>query len=334
MRPKTIPTKTTKQTATTRNISLPRSHHIMKPRALANAWLIGSMFALIGFVFSPISNPICAQVTQGKPEVAKGIGVEQKLGADLPMHVEFEDDKNRFIQFGHLFKGNHPVLLSFNYSDCPQLCNVQLNNLVTALHNIELVPGKDFEIVSISIDPNEQTRKLANTKQNYVVSYGKMDSADGWHFLRGSKKNIKVMADACGFQYKYLPQTKQYSHPAAFIFCTSDGRIARYLDGLDGTLETSLQPALIEAGRGKIGSLADKVKYFAGCYYFDPTTGKYSTSAIGLLRIAGLATIVGLVVGIAPYWLRRRLSSDGKEVRHIDEIETTEIEPANEKLAD
>ena len=142
----------------------------------------------------------------------------------------------------------------------------RLNNLASALQTIDLVPGRDFRIVSVSLDPNEQIRKLADTKRNYVVAYGNMDSADGWHFLRGSRENIREVTEACGFKYKYVADQNIYSHPAAFIFCTPDGRIARYLDGLSGALDRTLKPALIEAGEGRVGSVVDRLMYFAGCY--------------------------------------------------------------------
>lgn len=240
------------------------------------------------------------------PEPAQGIGVTEQLGKDLPLHLTFEDDQNRFIKLGQLFDGKRPVVLSFNYSNCPKLCVVQLQNLAAELQHIDLVPNRDFQIVSVSIDPTEQARTLANTKNKYVTAYGDLDTADGWHFLRGTKTNIGELTRACGFKYRYFVKERIYSHPAAFIFCTADGRISRYLNGLDGSLGKSMQPALVEAGKGRIGSLADKVKYFAGCFVFDPTTGKYSLSAIKAMRLAGLATVVCLVVGITPYWIRRR----------------------------
>ena len=306
-----------------------------KPAALATSerrWFVCALlFAVSTFAFAP---SIASAQLQGDdvPEVGKGIGVDQKLGDELPLYIEFENEKNNVVRFGELFKDGKPVLLSFNYSDCPQLCNVQLGNFVKALRAIDLVPGKDFQFVSISIDPTEQSKQLAETKEKYLFDYGNMESADGWHFLRGTQKNIRAMADACGFQYKYLPKARQYSHPAAFIFCTADGKISRYIDGLAGNLNTSMKPALVEASKGKIGSLADKVKYFAGCYYFDPTTGKYSTKAIGLMRLAGYATIFGLAIGIAPYWLSRRRDND-REVKEIKDLDPPSDSGPEESLS-
>ncbi len=253
---------------------------------------------------------VVAQMTQGLPKVAEGIGVDQRVGESLPPGLDFDDDKNNQVFVDDLFDGKIPVLLSFNYSDCPQLCVVQLNNLASALQQIDMIPGRDFQIVSISLDPNEQVSKLADTKRNYVVAYGKTETEKGWHFLRGSRDNIEKMADACGFRYKYIPEQKIYSHPAAFIFCTPDGRIARYLDGLSGELGQMLKPALIEAGEGKIGTVVDKFMYFAGCYVFDPATGKYSKSAIAFMRIAAAGTVLVLVIGIVPYWIRRQTRAE------------------------
>lgn len=296
----------------------------MKPGLNNVNFTCAAIWLLAGVLFAPVCH---AQIAQKElPEVARGIGVTEQLGERLPLQLQFEDDQNRFIKIGQLFGKQRPVLLSFNYSDCPRLCVVQLQNLASALQHIDLVPGKDFEIVSVSIDPTEQSKQLAETKAKYVAAYGDLKSADGWHFLRGSKANIGELAKACGFQYKYIPDQRIYSHPAAFIFCTSDGRIARYLDGLDGELDKVLQPALIEAGEGKIGSLVDRVKYFAGCYVFDPTTGKYSISAIRLMRLAGLTTVVCLAVGIAPYWLRRKYRNHGKLSDNHSDTQTTASE--------
>jgi protein SCO1/2 len=268
-----------------------------------------------------------AQTARGLPEVAEGIGVDQRVGESLPIDLEFNDDKGNQVYIADLFDGERPVLLSFNYSDCPQLCVVQLNNLASALQRIDLEPGKDFHIVSVSLDPNEPLKKLANTKRNYVVSYGKLESSDGWHFLRGSPENIRALADACGFRYKYVPSQKIYSHPAAFIFCTPNGRIARYLDGLSGELENTLEPALIEAGEGKVGSVIDRLMYFSGCYVFDPEHGVYTASAMGLMRIAAIGTVVALAIGLIPYWIRRQspdaAAADETAGHAIEETETT-----------
>lgn len=261
---------------------------------------------LIGMCFGASAT---AQRLQGEPEVAKGIGVDQRLGDYIPTEIRFSDDNNDTVTLGQYFDGKKPVLLSFNYSDCPMLCITQLNNLCTALQQIDLVPGKDFEFVSISLDPNEQSTKARETKRKFVAAYGDLDSSDGWHFLTGDLKNIEFATDCTGFRYKYIPKQKFYSHPAAFIFVSPEGQIVRYLDGLDGDLENKIKPALMEASKGKVGSLLDKALYFSGCYYFDPSTGKYSFAVMNIMRWCGLFTVVGLLVWLVPFWLRRRSRS-------------------------
>ena len=251
--------------------------------------------------------PGMAQRLQGTPKVAEGIGVDRREGDFVPGDIRFNDDKNNAVTLGQYFQGGKkPVLLSFNYSDCPQMCTIQLNNLASAMQQIDLVPGRDFEIVSISLDPNEQSVRARETKKKYVVAYGDLDSADGWHFLTGKKKNIEYAAACCGIRYKYIADQKFYSHPAAFVFLSPRGKIVRYLNGLEGDLEGKLKPALMEASAGKIGNVADKLIYFAGCYIFDPTTGKYTFAVMGIVRVGGVITVLAIIGFCLPYWLRRR----------------------------
>ncbi len=254
-----------------------------------------------------------AQGQRALPEAADGIGVDQKVGDRIPLDVVFDDDKGNRVVVTELFDGKRPVVLSFNYSNCPQLCVVQLNLLASALQQIDLMPREDFLVVSVGIDPNEQISRIAEVKRKFVAAYGKPSTADGIRFLRGNRENIERLADACGYRYKYLPDQKQFSHPAAFIFLTPDGRIARYLDGLSGDLDKTLQPALVEAGEGRIGSVFDKFMYFSGCYLYDPATGKYASQAMGLVRIGGLITVVLLVVTLVPYWFFRRGEPKGDD---------------------
>jgi protein SCO1/2 len=274
--------------------------------------------AMLVFSLAGPAHETAAQYSRKLPEVAEGIKVDQKTGDRLPLETPFVDDHGRNIRLGDLFDGKLPVVLSFNYSDCPKLCVVQLNNLAASLQTINLVPGKDFRIVSISIDPHEQVARLADTKRNYVVGYGKLDSADGWHFLKGSPESLKAATEAAGFHYKYVPEQRLYSHPSAFIFCTPEGVIARYLDGISGDLDNALAPAIVEASEGRVGSVIDKFLYFSGCYDFNPHTGGYTTSAMAIMRVGAIATAVVLMAGLFPYWFGRRSGPSlppGKELK-------------------
>ncbi len=247
-----------------------------------------------------------AQVAREElPKVAQGIGVDQLLGAKIPRGLTFNDERGDFVRLDDYFKGKKPVLLTFNYSNCPQLCSTQLQKLSMALQDIRLKPGKDFELVIVSIDPNEQTVRADELKQTYLALYGDLESADGWHVLTGKKPMIEKLTRACGYRYKYVPEQKIFSHPAALIFLSSRGKIVRYLDGLDGELRFKLDKALMEASEGKVGTWLDKALYFSGCYVFDEHEGRYSFAMMAIMRWGGALTVLGLAIWLVPSWLRK-----------------------------
>lgn len=243
-----------------------------------------------------------------KPEVAEGIGVDSQTGEFLVMDIPFHDEQNRYVKIGDYFDGRQPVLLSFNYSNCPKLCSVQLENMTDTLRNIKFKVDEDFQVVSISIDPNEQTSRSRETKAKYVERYSKYDrkgSDDGWHFLTGKEKDIQLIADICGFRYKYVSAQKLFSHPPVFILISPKGKIVRYIHGLDYEANT-MEQALIEAAEGKIGSPINILSYGIGCFTFNESTGKYTFQAMAIMRIGGALTVVLLLFTLLPYWLYRR----------------------------
>jgi len=256
-----------------------------------------------------------AQIAGDKLPVAEeGIGVDSKLGAVIDGTIRFEDTSNNVVELGTLFNGRRPTILSFNYSNCPKLCSVQLDMLTRALREISFSVGEDFQVVSVSIDPNEQSARSAETRDKFVEIYSRKsgfdrpDSAGGWYFLTGKESQIRKLADQCGVRYKYIPHQKLFSHPPVLILVSPEGKIVRYLYGLEVQAPT-IKQALVEAAEGKIGSPIYFLSYFTGCYLFDEMTGKYTFASISLMRIAGLITILGLVIGLAPYLLFKRRQS-------------------------
>ena len=246
-----------------------------------------------------------------KPEEGKNIGVRSKNGDFIPGDITFNDEENRFVEIGRYFDGEQPVMLSFNYSNCPKLCSVQLENMTSTLHRVGFKVGEDFQIISVSIDPNEQTSRARKTKEKYTDQYNKPGTEDGWHFLTGKKANIKRLTDACGFEFKYVPAQKLFSHPPVFILVSPEGKIVRYIHGLDYDADT-IELALIESAAGKIGSPINMFAYGLGCFTFDSATGKYAFQAMALMRIGALLTVAALVIGLVPYWFLRRGNQDPK----------------------
>lgn len=239
------------------------------------------------------------------PEIAKDIGVDSKVGVTIDLETPFNDEQNNFVKIGQYFDTKHPVMLSFNYSNCPKLCSVQLENMISCLRQVDLDVGKDFEVVSVSIDPLEQSSRARQTKQKFVKQYNRKDSEYGFHFLVGDRDNIASLAKECGFRYKYVKRQKLYSHLPCFILLSPNGKIVRYIHGLDYDPET-MKMALVEASEGRIGSPINRLSYGLGCYLFDESTGKYTAQAMVFMRLGGLITIAILLFTLVPYWFFRR----------------------------
>jgi len=182
---------------------------------------------------------------------------------------------------------------------------VQLENMVDTLRQIDFKIGSDFEMVSVTIDPSETPDRAKENIDIYLKRYNLSEAKDGFHFLIGEEKNIRKLAKETGFQYKYVDSQKLYSHPPVFILLSPEGKIVRYIHGLDYDPKT-MRLALIEAAEGKIGSPINMASYGLGCFVFDETTGKYTFQAMALMRLGGLLTIVGLAVGLIPYWFFRK----------------------------
>ncbi|MDC0311375.1 SCO family protein [bacterium] len=243
-----------------------------------------------------------------KPKVAQNIGVDSQTGEFIVRDITFHDEENRFVQIGKYFDGKRPVMLSFNYSDCPKLCSVQLENMTDTLRDIKFKVDEDFQMVSLSIDPTEQSSRAKKSKAKYVKRYSKFDrenSQDGWHFLTGDEDDIQLLADICGFRYKYVREQKLYSHPPVFILISPKGKIVRYIHGLNYDAGT-IEQALVESAEGKIGSPINILNYGLGCFTFNESTGRYTFQAMAIMRIGGAFTAILLLGTLVPYWLFRR----------------------------
>jgi protein SCO1/2 len=243
-----------------------------------------------------------AQVTAAAPAGLADVGIDEKLGAQLPGELTFRDANGRTVRFSELFDGQRPVLLSLNYSDCPMLCRVQLDGLVQGLRELAWTTGEEFSVVSVSIDPLETPQRARETLQRYVNEYGRPGGGAGWQFLVGDAANIRQLADTVGFRYKYIPETKEYSHAAAVMVCTPEGTLSRYLYGVAFD-EQTLRLALVEAGEGKIGSTLDQILLY--CFHYDAEKGRYGPTARFVMQLAAGATVLGLTAALLPVWLRR-----------------------------
>lgn len=237
----------------------------------------------------------------------QGVGIDQtKLNNQVPLDVPFVDENGRDVTLGQYF-GKRPVVLALVYFDCPMLCSLVQNALSGTLAILKLNAGSDFDVLVVSINPGETPAQAADAKAKMVQLYRHPGTETGLHFLTGREASIERLADAVGFKYKYDPAIAQYAHPAVITVLTPEGRVSRYLFGIDYGA-TDLRLAIVDAAGGRIGSIVDQTLLY--CYHYDPATGRYSLAIMSLVRIGGLLTLaaIGLSIGLT---LRRQRRQAG-----------------------
>jgi protein SCO1/2 len=224
------------------------------------------------------------------PGLLAAVAFEQRLNAQVPPHLTFHDEAGRAVQLGD-YLGQKPVILTLNYYNCPMLCPLVLEGLLRSLRALSFNIGDQFEVVTVSIDPAETAALAATTKARYVRDYGRPGIAAGWHFLTGEDASIQGVTQATGFRYAYDAAKREYAHAAGLMILTPQGRISRYLYGVEFS-PRDLRLALVEASADRIGSPVDQLLLY--CYQYDPATGRYSLVVTRALQIAGLITMLGL----------------------------------------
>ena len=242
-----------------------------------------------------------AQLLKDQPQDLEGVDVVEHLGEQLPLDLEFKDERGRTVRLGDYFGDERPVILVLAYYECPMLCSLVLNGMAKGLKGLDWVPGKKFEIVTVSIDPREGPDLAKFKKQEYLRELKLPGASDGWHFLTGKEANIEVLADAVGFQYRYVKARDEYAHPAVLSLSTPDGVISRYLYGIKFE-PRDLRLGLVEASEGKVGSTLDRILLY--CYHYDATEGRYAPVAKNIMRVGGALTVVVLGFALLVFWAR------------------------------
>jgi len=171
------------------------------------------------------------------------------------------------------------------------LCSTVLEGTTSALTELKFDIGKEFDVITVSIDPRDTPEQAAQKKDHYIKRYGRLSSVGGWHFLTGTDASIKRLASAVGFEYAYDLKTDQFAHGAALLVLTPGGKVSRYFYGFEYK-PRDLRLALVEASANKIGTATDQ--FLLLCFHYDPSTGKYSKTAMNIVRAGGVATILSL----------------------------------------
>ena len=263
------------------------------------------LFSSFLFLSSPPAfayNPHVSQMTSGeRPKQLEGVGVTEHMGESIDLNLRFRSDTGESFSLAQLFDGQTPVLMTMVYYNCPSLCNYHLNGLNDVFKGMDWSAGQDFKFVAVSMDHREGFEVASIKKDNYIEAFGRAGVEKGWHFLTGTEKNIKALADQLGFGFRWDARQQEYAHPAVAFVMTPKGQISKYLHGINFDGKT-LRLALVESSQGKVGTLIDQVLLF--CYRFDPSKNKYTLAAYNIMRIGGLLTVIVLAIILVPLWFR------------------------------
>ncbi len=228
------------------------------------------------------------------PQVLQKVGVSQHLNQQLPLDAAFVDETGKPVKLGDYF-GKKPAILSLVYYTCPMLCSEELDGLTSSLEMVKLTPGKDFDVVIVSIDPSDTPEQAAKSKALYVKRYGRPETAGGWHFLTGQRPAIDAVTNAVGFGYVRVPgpdgKLSQFAHASSIEIVTPQGKLAQYYLGVEYSPKDMLL-GLIDASGNKIGSPVANILTY--CYHYDPQTNKHSLVVARVVQLGGMITVAGL----------------------------------------
>jgi protein SCO1 len=260
-------------------------------RAAVSTWPV--LGVLLVLAASALAQNMSTGGIMGPPASAKpvgmdDVGIHQRLEQQIPLDLTFRDESGKTVQLGD-YIGKKPVILNFVYYRCPMLCPELLIGLESSLKVLKFNVGKEFDVVTVSFDPNDTPQLATSKKADMLKRYGRPGAENGWHFLTGQAQSITALAEAAGFQYRFDKKTGQFAHATAIMVLTSEGKLSQYYYGVDFSPK-DLRLSLIQASDNKIGTLTDAVLLY--CFHYDPATGKYSVIIGRVIQMAGGLTIL------------------------------------------
>ena len=261
-------------------------------RLLTTCGLLALAFALCWPLGVSAAAPTDARAATASslPLMVRDVDITQRLGQQVPLDLAFRDEAGAAVTLGQYF-GARPVILTMAYYTCPMLCGVVLEGLA---HSLRLLPwsiGEQFTVVTVSLDAHDTPVQAAAKKNQLWRGHTRPGAYEGWHFLTGDEASIRQLAEAVGFGYAYDAATGQFAHAAGLMVLTPEGRVARYLFGVEFP-PRDVRLALVEAATGQVSSAVDRLLLF--CYQYDPMTGKYGLVIMNVLRLASLGTVAAL----------------------------------------
>ena len=261
---------------------------------------LAALVALLWGASGVLALPPDAPRRGALPGPLREVGFDQHLGEPVPLDLDFRDEADREVRLADYFD-QRPVLLMLVYHRCPMLCPMALNGLAASLKPVAFAPGREFEVVVVSIDPTDTPAVAAEKKQRTLERYGHPETAAGWHFLTGEQESITALASAVGFRYVYDEGRREYAHAAGVVLLTPQGQISRYLFGIDLS-PRDLTLGLVESAAGEIGGPVEQLLLL--CFRYDAVMGRYSAAALLSVRLGAVLTMLALAVLIGGLLVR------------------------------
>jgi len=244
------------------------------------------------------------------PQLLKRVEITQKLGTQIPLNLQFRDETGKTVTLGDYF-GKRPAILALVYYECKMLCPEEMDGLVGALEMVKFNPGKDFNVIFVSINPSETPAIAAKEKALYLKRYGRPWTAGGWHFLTGQQPEIDALAAATGFGYTRVPgpdgKMTQFAHASSIELLTPSGKLAQYYLGVEYA-PRDIQLGLVEASDGRIGTPVDDILTY--CYRYNPLLNRHDLLIARIVQAGCLLTM--LILGTYMFINFRRDIRNGR----------------------
>lgn len=285
-----------------------RKAAIRGSRAVLLTWLI-----LCGLLAVHAQGPVRSDQM---PQELNNVGLDEKLNTQVDPNLTFIDEAGQTVALKEYFGKGRPVVLNLVYYSCPLLCGMVLQGVVRSLKQVPYTPGQEIEVVTISFDPKENSALAAAKKNTIMQDYARPGSESGWHVLVDKDGNAKKLADQIGFRFKWDDSSKQFAHPSVTMVLTPEGKVSRYLPGIDYP-QRDMRLALTEASQGKIGTISDRFMLY--CYKYDPSSRSYVMAASKTMKVGGILIMLLIGGGLIFFWRREFKGQGGNRNQWDDE---------------
>lgn len=271
----------------------------IRPRAFGWPWLLLGLMT-VGPSSAQASKALSfPQGGEAAVTALKNVEVIERLGEKVPSGLVFKDAGGQRVELDALLNQGKPILMTLGYHRCPMLCSLVLDGLVKSINDTASQPGRDFQGLSLSIDPEEDPKAMAEAQARVLKGVKAPSTREQWPFVSADPGTITQMAEAVGFKYQYDPQSKLFAHNAVAFVLAPDGTISRYLYGVE-TSARDFRMALVEAGRGRVGTAFERV--VLSCFKYDPVGRKYAPYVMAFVRLAAGSVLLALVALLAVLW--------------------------------